>query len=262
MPRVEEIRLCNFGFEEYETKIVEISVLPGEDVSVDQSMIVCESDKSSLEVPAPYSGTIKDVLVSLGDMVNAKTILLTLRPDPLSFRNYLRKISKNSITRSNKNSRIYVIEILNEGLRKFREDFPPGRKTAFMIMSFRESKVNKEVFEIVRRTFEKLGIMTLRADDKEYSDELYSNVKVYMDGCTFGVALFERIESNEFNPNVSLEVGYMMGKGKKILLLKDDGLSSLPADLVGQLYKSFDASDIPGSLSSQLKKWVQDKNLV
>ncbi len=37
-----------------------------------------------------------------------------------------------------------------------------------------------------------------------------------MHGCGFGVAVFEGIEEENFNQNVSLEVGYMYALGKKL----------------------------------------------
>lgn len=42
-----------------------------------------------------------------------------------------------------------------------------------------------------------------------------------MHGCEFGVAVFDRITEDDFNPNVTLEVGYMLGMGRNVLLLKD-----------------------------------------
>jgi len=40
-----------------------------------------------------------------------------------------------------------------------------------------------------------------------------------MHGSAFGIAIFERLTSDIFNPNVSLEVGYMMAMHKPILYL-------------------------------------------
>ena len=51
------------------------------------------------------------------------------------------------------------------------------------------------------------GIVGLRADDKWYHQSLFPNVMTYMYGCGFGVAVFECIETEDFNPNVALEVG-------------------------------------------------------
>ena len=61
----------------------------------------------------------------------------------------------------------------------------------------------------IQSTLGTFGIAALRADDKEYHDDLLPNVLTYIYGCRFGIAVFERLEAEDFNPNVSLEVGYM-----------------------------------------------------
>ena len=74
--------------------------------------------------------------------------------------------------------------------------------------------------------------------------------------------MFERIEQEEFNPNISLEVGYTMALRKPVLLLKDRTLKNLNTDLIGKLYKTFDPQDISKSIAPQLQRWLNDKNLI
>jgi hypothetical protein len=147
------------------------------------------------------------------------------------------------------------------GLEKFRVDFPAGNKTAFIIMQFSETKLHKEIVGCIKDTLGKHNIIALRADDKQYMDDLFPNVKVYMHACDFGIAVFDRITEDDFNPNVSLEVGYMLGMGKNVLLLKDKTLKSLPTDLTGKLYKQFNTLEIINSLPDQIEKWLSDKGL-
>ena len=92
-------------------------------------------------------------------------------------------------------------------------------------------------------------------------DDLFPNIKVYMHACDFGVAVFDRITEDDFNPNVTLEVGYMLGMGKDVLLLKDKTLKSLSTDLTGRLYKPFDTTDVSGTMPAQIEKWLNDKGL-
>jgi pyruvate dehydrogenase E2 component (dihydrolipoamide acetyltransferase) len=49
--------------------IIEIAVKPGDVVKLDDPMITLESDKASMEVPAPSAGTVKEILVKIGDRV-------------------------------------------------------------------------------------------------------------------------------------------------------------------------------------------------
>ncbi|MCX5713215.1 MAG: hypothetical protein NT033_00025 [Candidatus Omnitrophica bacterium] len=88
----------------------------------------------------------------------------------------------------------------------------------------------------------------LRADDKCYHDDLFPNILTYLWGCSIGIAVFERLEADEFNPNVSLEVGYMRALGKPICLLKDKTLRTLQTDLIGKLYTPFDPQNPEGSI--------------
>lgn len=75
-----------------------------------------------------------------------------------------------------------------------------------------------------------------------------------MYSCDFAIAIFERITEDNFNPNVSLEVGYMMGINKSVLFLKDKTLKSLQTDLAGKLYKEFVIDDIASTLPCVIDK--------
>lgn len=81
----------------------------------------------------------------------------------------------------------------------------------------------------------------------------------YIYGCALGVAVFERIESEEFNPNTALEVGYMFGLQKPVCLLKDRTLRTLNTDLVGKIYRSFDTLNPGETISTELAQWLEDK---
>ena len=88
------------------------------------------------------------------------------------------------------------------------------------------------------------------------------NILTYLHGCGFALAVFERIEQEDFNPNVSLEVGYMMALGKDVCLLKDRTLKTLHTDLVGHLYRTFDPQDPVTSIQPELTKWLTDKGKI
>ena len=60
--------------------VVEVLVSAGDAVEAEAPLIVLESDKASMEVPAPRAGTIGEVRVSVGDTVSQGTVLATLQP--------------------------------------------------------------------------------------------------------------------------------------------------------------------------------------
>lgn len=151
---------------------------------------------------------------------------------------------------------------LAESLKRFRKDHPNPSKCAFIMMRFGTTKAHNEIVQSIRDTLGAHEIKALRADDKDYHDDLFWNILTYIYGCDFGVAVFERIEQEEFNPNISLEVGYTMALRKPVLLLKDRTLKNLNTDLIGKLYKVFDPQSISDSVRPQLERWLSDKELI
>jgi hypothetical protein len=151
---------------------------------------------------------------------------------------------------------------LAESLKRFRNDYQGASKCAFVMMRFGSTKPHDDILQSIREAVGQHGIKALRADDKEYHEDLFWNILTYIYGCDFGIAVFERIEQEEFNPNISLEVGYMMGLRKPVLLLKDRTLRNLNTDLIGKLYKTFDPQNISSSIASPVQRWLSDRNLI
>jgi pyruvate dehydrogenase E2 component (dihydrolipoamide acetyltransferase) len=60
--------------------IIEILVSPGDTVAVDDPLLTLESDKATMDVPAPFAGTVGELLVKIGDKVSQGVELLTLSP--------------------------------------------------------------------------------------------------------------------------------------------------------------------------------------
>ncbi len=61
-----------------DVEVIELCVAPGDTVAVDDPLIVIESDKASMEVPSPFAGTLHDLRVVLGDVVNAGDVIATI----------------------------------------------------------------------------------------------------------------------------------------------------------------------------------------
>jgi hypothetical protein len=151
---------------------------------------------------------------------------------------------------------------LTQPLERFYKDYSNPRSCGFLMMKFEDSRIQTEIVTTVRNCFNHHGFILLRADDKWYSDDLFTNIKTYMHACAFGVALFERINTNYFNPNVSLEIGYMMALNKPILYLKDRTLQSLHTDLIGKLYSEFDFQNSKDTLGLAIEKWLKMNEMI
>ena len=62
--------------------VSEILIKPGDTVSVDDIILVLESDKASMEIPSENSGTVKEVFVVMGDEVKTGESLLSIEITP------------------------------------------------------------------------------------------------------------------------------------------------------------------------------------
>lgn len=60
-----------------EVEITEILVSAGDSIEEEQSLITVEGDKASMEVPAPFAGTLKELKVNVGDKVKTGSLIMT-----------------------------------------------------------------------------------------------------------------------------------------------------------------------------------------
>ena len=58
--------------------VIEILVSVGDSVEPEQPLVTLESEKATMDVPAPSAGTVKEILVSLNDTVSEGTAILVL----------------------------------------------------------------------------------------------------------------------------------------------------------------------------------------
>ena len=61
-----------------EVEVIEVLVKPGDQINKNDPVVTIESDKSSVEIPSPEAGKIKDLKVKIGDKVSEGSILATI----------------------------------------------------------------------------------------------------------------------------------------------------------------------------------------
>ena len=66
-----------------EVEVIELLVSVGQSVTEDDSLLVLESDKAAMEIPAPMSGLVTSIAVNLGDQVTTGTEMLSLEVESL-----------------------------------------------------------------------------------------------------------------------------------------------------------------------------------
>ncbi|MCD9484318.1 pyruvate dehydrogenase complex dihydrolipoyllysine-residue acetyltransferase [Photobacterium phosphoreum] len=69
-----EVHVPDIGGDEVE--VTEIMVAVGDTVEEEQSLITVEGDKASMEVPAPFAGTIKEIKIAAGDKVSTGSLIM------------------------------------------------------------------------------------------------------------------------------------------------------------------------------------------
>src|SRR5437764_6200417 len=75
-----EVRVPDIG-DFTDVPVIEIHVSPGDEVSSEDPLVTLESDKATMDVPAPFAGTVRQLQVKIGDRVSEGSVLLTLESD-------------------------------------------------------------------------------------------------------------------------------------------------------------------------------------
>lgn len=78
-----EVRVPDLG-DFKDVPVIEVLVKPGDTVTAEQSLITLESDKATMDVPAPRAGVIKAVHVAVGTSVSEGTLIVTLEGGAIS----------------------------------------------------------------------------------------------------------------------------------------------------------------------------------
>ncbi|MEZ8990843.1 pyruvate dehydrogenase complex dihydrolipoyllysine-residue acetyltransferase [Vibrio breoganii] len=73
-PERQEVNVPDIGGDEVE--VTEIMVSVGDSVEEEQSLITVEGDKASMEVPAPFAGTVKEIKITEGDSVTTGSLIM------------------------------------------------------------------------------------------------------------------------------------------------------------------------------------------
>jgi len=73
-PALQEVKVPDIGGDAVE--VTEIMVKVGDSVSEEQSLLSVEGDKASMEVPAPFAGTVKEIKISVGDKVSTGSLIM------------------------------------------------------------------------------------------------------------------------------------------------------------------------------------------
>ncbi|MDP6636329.1 MAG: hypothetical protein QGG42_15620 [Phycisphaerae bacterium] len=185
---------------------------------------------------------------------------------------------------------IQEMQEIGEPMKRFhdKKEGSPFEKSVFimrsMIKSNRKStpeyvETNENILKAVIEELDKAGLVGRHVGDRPvpYQKDLWANNEVYLRGCKYGIAIFERLERDKGRPfgpnhNVLIEFGFMRGKGASILILHDEATmhekvegtpippegTDLPVVVTSTLHESF-SSEEPElmQLRTAIAKWAK-----
>jgi hypothetical protein len=155
----------------------------------------------------------------------------------------------------------FLLDLAAEQLRQatdaFQRRHPDPNHSVFVMMRFDKTNPLAAIYGAILSSLGGAGYDAVRADDRDYTHDLWGNVALCARHCQFGVAVFEEIDSAGHDPNVTLELGYMLALGRPCLILREQRVRSLPSMLAQRLYRSFDMFDIRASVSRAVLEWVR-----
>jgi pyruvate dehydrogenase E2 component (dihydrolipoamide acetyltransferase) len=74
MSNIKDVLVPDVGGEEVE--VIELCVEVGDEIEAEQSLITVESDKASMDIPAPFAGKVTEILVQVGDKVAQDKLIM------------------------------------------------------------------------------------------------------------------------------------------------------------------------------------------
>jgi pyruvate dehydrogenase E2 component (dihydrolipoamide acetyltransferase) len=79
MADLKEARVPDIGGYD-DVPVIEVLVAVGDSVTLDQGLVTLESDKATMEVPAPFAGVVRELKVKLGDNVSEGSVVAVIEP--------------------------------------------------------------------------------------------------------------------------------------------------------------------------------------
>jgi hypothetical protein len=150
----------------------------------------------------------------------------------------------------------------------------PFETSVFVMMKFpaqelppATNKMLETILKTVRAELSRYGLNARCASDRTFgsSRRLWDNLCVYMLGCKYGLAVLEDRsgkDGKELNPNVTLEFGFMSALGRDVVLMQDEGFSSIRADLLSTIPTKFsigaDLAVDEQSIRAAIDGWMVD----
>ncbi len=130
------------------------------------------------------------------------------------------------------------------GLKQFFAQFP-YEKSVFIMTKYPANPPGpldqqlQTVIDTVRAAVTVAGFTPHLASDKQYHPELFRNIELYLLGCSKAIAIVESKHTQELNPNVTMEWGWLRCTDRKVLYLVEKDFDRKRADIEGLIKEEF-----------------------
>jgi hypothetical protein len=156
-----------------------------------------------------------------------------------------------------------VLEQLGDGQRMraaadaFLSDHRDLSRNVFVMMRFSQTPQMLAITEAIRSTLRQRNYHAIRADDRDYTGDLWMNAELCARGCELGLAVLEDVHRQGHDLNIALELGFMRALQRRCLILREQTLPQLPTMLVHRFYRTFDMFDIEASIERSVSTWLE-----
>lgn len=124
-------------------------------------------------------------------------------------------------------------------------------------MRFDDSPIMRAITEGARTAGARHGRDVIRADDRDYTGELWANVALCLRNSDLVIAILDEIEHPDCDANVMVELGFALGAGRRCLILVERHKAMVPAVLRHRLTRTFDGYDLPTSVEAEVDDWLR-----
>lgn len=223
--------------------------------------------------------TIEDGIISAGaDFVFRKNIIFSdLKGQHDNSKNEAityKTIINSQVEKFQKSLKLFYPRGLEDEIIQFK-DKQKNKKTAYIMTSFQDQ--NMSIANEILLILNEYNIRGYIANTQRWMSpsEIWDSIQVFMHGCDFGIAIYADesiLKANEYenkpnehekasiriSPNLSQEVGYMLGLQKEICILKHQEMERVPSDLAEMYYVEFTNEN----LKEVFINWLENRQII
>lgn len=137
-----------------------------------------------------------------------------------------------------------------------------GKKAVLVLMRAANLPPLHELFRVIAVQASALGLEAVRPEQRLVAPDLWRNSEAYMRAADAAIAVFDDLPEPwrhlpSHSPRLAVEVGYMLGQGKPVMLLRDRSLAVQPSELKAS-YRRWRGIE-PDSAADEVRAWLEAK---